>query len=275
MKKALGWPGLALLLAASPAHAEDYVFPTDILGRGTLDFAFIVRHDANTTGLRTRTNHGQQTLDLVNESLQLRYGLGGHAYLGALFSWNSHHSLVTDYFHPRIHRTNNANSGQQNPDFWLSYGLIDKPENPFALTLELRLSPNTTGDPSAYGGKLSAGWTSSEKLRFFAALGATTHPDSSIPGASSLSAGIYRKVSENLTLTLQSSRTIHAASDNWTAWQQHNLGLSANIRLSSRLYLVPNIVFYRNDGSASRTSSLRREATNDGRMESLAVHYQF
>jgi len=275
MKKALSLVSL-VIISLSNAYAEDRLFPTDILNKGEIDARLILDHDTNSSDISFKGNTGHSSLKNTTEDLQVRYGLGSSWHIGLSLPYASQSVVNTDYSNPPAHYSNKGAQGGQNPIIWATYGILNDKASAFSLNAEALVSPDTTGNvKTSYTGRLTSGWKTSDTLRLYAGVSATTYDDANVANTYALRGGAYMALSETLTLIPHVSYVQFASTDTYSSFGQTALGLSANVKLATNVYLIPDIVFYRNGDGQSDNGYFHREATNNGKHFSLAAYYLF
>lgn len=147
MNKALAaW--CLIFTGISAGHAENRLFPTDILRAGEADMIAQVAYDTHTASIRFRQNTGKQSLDLLTEHLQARYGLGSGWHVGAGVDYYPHYVARINYLNPPANFINSNSEGWQNPTLWAKYGFLEGNTSPLSLSLDVSVSPHVTGAPT-------------------------------------------------------------------------------------------------------------------------------
>jgi hypothetical protein len=263
------------LAAVSCSHADNRLFPTDILRQGEVDVRALVDHDTNSANINFNTNSGRESQDITAESIQARYGLGANLHVGLSLNYRTQDVVHTDYTNPPAHNINTSSQGWQNPTLWATYGIINDTTKPFSMNAELLVRPKMTDNASAYSGRLSTGWKSSDTLRLYAAFSLTTNRDPVIADSSSVTAGAYKAVSENVTLIPHASYTRYRATDVFSAQTQYGIGLSSDVLIFRNTYLIPDISLYRNSAGDSKNTTFHRDSSANGRAITLSLYRLF
>lgn len=273
MKKILA---LAVVGLGGVCHAEDATFPTAILGQGTMDAAFSVVSDSNSSNINFNGNPGRQSLDITVETAQIRYGLGSDWHVGARLAYRSEGVVRTDFSSPPGHFVDTTSEGRQNPSLWASYGFINDKASPFSLSGTILVTPNTTGkQDSRYSGQLVAGWWSSDTLRLYGGYSVAAGRDRDTADTSGISVGARRYLSETVALIPSAGYTRYRATDTYSSRTQYQIGLSSRVRLMRNTYILPGVMLYRNSSGASKDGLFRRDATANGRVLILEFYHLF
>jgi hypothetical protein len=273
VKKILALVGVGLV---SVCHAEDATFPTAILGQGTMDAAFSVVSDSNSSNINFNGNPGRQSLDITVESAQIRYGLGSDWHVGARLAYRSEGVVRTDFSSPPGHFVDTTSEGRQNPSLWASYGFINDKASPFSLSGTVQVSPDTTDkEASSYSGQLVAGWWANRALRLYGGYSATTSRDSNTANSTGIFVGAHKYFSETAALIPRAGYKRYRATDTYSSRTQYQIGLSSRVRLMRNTYILPGITLYRNSSGESKDGLFRRDATANGRVLILEFYHLF
>lgn len=227
------------LLSAPFAHAENRLFPTDILKKGEIDLIGAAEYQSVSYDVSLAGIPGSRSADLTRELLGARYGFGSDWQAGISIAYNSRYEIRTDYSSVFASRTNRDSEGTENPRLSVRYGFLNDAANPFSLSGELMVSPNTTRSPSAYGGKLSAGWKSSDTLRLYGAYTLEAAKDSNVADKNSISFGVYKNISSSVTLSPFMSYTRYNPTNTFSSVNQYGFGMSAHFQVDGNTYLIP------------------------------------
>lgn len=265
---------LGLGLACIFCHAENRLFPTDILQQGEVDMRATVAHDTVSTAISFGNNTGMTSSKSTGESVQIRYGLGSNWYVGATLSYASQAVAHTDYDNPVIHYVSRAEGGV-NPLLWATYGFINEAAKPFSLNGELLATIKTTNSPSAYTARLLAGWRANDTLKYYGTVSSTTIDSSRRADSHGLTLGAYKDLSENLTVVPHASYTWIDSNGPISSWTQQGFGLSANVRISQNTYLIPNASFYRVGSRHSADGLFHVDSTSNGRNIAISAYHLF
>lgn len=273
MKKIIALVGLGLV-AISIAHAENRLFPTDILGRGELDAQLLVGHDTYSGNIDLMGNPGGMAQNHTTQSLEVRYGLGANWHVGAAMHNVSRGVYHSDYTNPPTHFVDTDSEGRQNPSLWAVYGFVNDKANPFSLNGELWVSPNTTGRPGRYFGRLATGWKSSETLRLYGSLTRTASNDSRVADSIGIGGGAYYVISPSVTLIPSLSYTRNDATGSFSSMTQYSASLSSNIEIYRNTYMMPR--FSHIWGSAGDSGDgLFHQGTTKGTAIGLGLYHLF
>jgi len=275
MKKTLSLVVL-VLVSLSNAYGEDRLFPTDILNKGEVDIHLTLDRDTHSSDIDFKGNSGRSSVKSTTEDLQIRYGLGSNWHIGLAVPYASQSVIDTDYNSPSSHNSNTSNKGAQNPVIWATYGILNDKTSALSLNAEVLVRPDTTGNvKTSYTGRLTSGWKVNDALRLYARVSAETFDDNSVPNAYNVVAGGYVTLSESLTLIPHASYVQFTSANSYSAYDQTDVGLSANIRIVPNFYLIPSYTAYRNGASHSDNGFFHRDATNNGKAISLGAYYLF
>lgn len=267
---------LSIVLATiSNVHAENRLFPTDILHQGEVDGAASVDNDTHSSSISFHGNPGSQSTDLTTESAQVRYGLGYNLHIGAALRHNSQGITYTDYSNPSAHFMSTSSEGNQNPSLWAKYGFINDNAKQFSLSGDLKVSPNTTGTPSLYTGQLTAGWKNNDTLRLYGIFSAAKYRSSNAAGQTGITVGAYKEILKDVTLIPHASLSRIQATNTYSSATQSGMGLSADIQTFRNTYLRPDISLYRNSARNSKDGFFHQDSTGDGIAIGLGVYHLF
>lgn len=274
MKKIIAF-ALVGISAASVSHAENRLFPTDILKQGEFDANASVEFQAISYDVRFAGIPGSSSMNLSRESVGARYGLGANWHAGASIAYDSRNVVRTDYSAPPAHFVDRDSEGTRNPYLWATYGFINDKTDPFSLSGQLFVAPNTTHTPSTFGGQLATGWTSSKTLRFFATYGREIANDSGVADKDSISIGAYKDIASGITLIPSASYTRFGSTDTFSSVKQLTVSLSANVQISGNTYLIPKIANFRNSSGQSKDGLFQMDSTGNGTAVSLSLYHLF
>ena len=274
MKKTLLLMGLGLA-SISFAHAENRLFPTDILSKGEVDARITFDHQNYSENMRGNGFQGISSLDYTFETIQVRYGLGANWHVGASLNDAPKYENQTAYSNPPKNYVSTSSEGRQNPSIWLKYGVFDDKSSPLSLSGQMTISPNTTGKASSYSGEISAGWKSSDTLKLFANLVTTTSRNQDARNTDSIEIGAYENITENITLIPHLRVRRLQGTNLVTPMTRFEIGLSSDIQISKGTYLIPDISRYRNNSWDSKDGVFHYEPMTNGHDVSLALYHLF
>lgn len=262
-----------LLLGAftsNSAHAENKLFPTDVLDKGQVDARL------NWAGYDVQDNfeiplmplHGRSSLQQSSLSAGMRYGLGASFHIGAdVTAGTSHARSQYDGFLADAAKA----SGIEGGSVWAKYGLLTERTSPLSLSGEMGLSSHTTNNlnHSSYNElftSLAAGWRFSSSVSGYMT-GRVIVPDrSSIQKQFRLSTGAWINVGEGLTVIPSLTIEHFPSIDTLPARDRYGVDLGGIITLQRNTYLMPSIgyskvasvsyQFVHDDGSRMKSASL-------------------
>lgn len=266
---------LGLAVASSNLHAENRLFPTDILNQEEVDARLSITHSTLSGNIRNSSgNFGNQSSESVSESAQIRYGLGDNWHVGAGLQYRSRAVTTTDFSNPPAHFANTSLEGNQNPTLWATYGFINDKTSPLSVNGELLVSPNTTGKRgTSYTGRISTGWKSSDTLKLYGAFSASTTRDATTPNMNRIIVGAFKDISDQMTLIPHISYTRSSETDFLYPVTQHAVGLSSDILIAPDTYLIPDIVFHRIGAVDSKNGFSHGDPINNGRTLTLELYH--
>lgn len=264
-----------VLISVPFAHAENRLFPTDILKKGEIDLAGEVEdqslsYDVNLAGIP-----GSRSQHLTRETLSARYGFGSDWHAGVSIAYNSKYEILTDYSSTFPSSTNRDLEGTENPRIFARYGFVNGSTNPFSLSGELMVSPNTTGSPSTYGGKLSAAWKSNDTLRLYGTYSIIMANDSSVSDKNGISFGAHKNVSGSVSINPFVSYTRVSSTRTFSSFDQYGVGISAHVQIDGNTYLIPAIANYGNSSVHSKDGVFHTDSTHNGKVISLGLYHLF
>ncbi|MBS4099288.1 MAG: hypothetical protein KGZ83_20955 [Sulfuricella sp.] len=262
------------LATISTGHAENRLFPTDILSPGEMDCIASISRDTHSANLNFKGNAGKTSLDLTKQTGQVRYGLGSNWHIGASLDYRSQAVVRTDYRNPAAHYVDTGSEGWQNPSLWVKYGFIHDSTSPVSLSGALRVTPNATGNSSTYQGDLTLGWRNSDTLRLYGAFSAMAAAASNQADTVGISVGLHKDISDNVTLAPRAAYFRHGGTSSFSALTQYGVGLSVQVRVDRNTYLLPNMALYRNSSAISQ-GGLHEDATRNGKAVRLSLYHLF
>jgi hypothetical protein len=263
------------LAFVSFAHAENRLFPTDILNKGEVDAQGSVDHQTYSDSIISNGNPGDLSFNETVESVQIRYGLGANWQAGASLNYNSKYETDTNYSNPPSSHVNTSNEGRQNPGLWLRYGIINDNSSPFSLSGQFLVRPNMADRSSTYTDTLSAGWKTSDTLRLYGTTALNTSTNTNNRNSINFSFGAYKDISENITLVPHAGYTKFQASTTYSPVSQYQIGLSSDIQISHNTYLIPAYSWYQNSAGDSFNGTLHKDAVTNGNNISLTLYHLF
>lgn len=274
VKNLLSLAGLAFALLSN-AYAGDRLFPTDILSEGEVDIRFSVARDTRSEDFTFNGSSGRSSMSQTSENIQVRYGLGSQWHIGMTVLHDSHRVANSDFNNSPTHYSNRNGKGEQNPLIWASYGIINDNASPLSLSAQIVIRPDTTGDAkTSYTGRLTAGWTSSDALKYYGQLAASFRDDLGFDGYI-VGAGAYRRLSDVLTLVPEAYFSRSERTDVMSLWDQYGIGLSAQFRFAKNSYLIPALGFYINGERNSNDRLYHANESRSGKVFRLGIHHQF
>ncbi len=272
--KALVTSTLFALIAAQTSYASNKLFPTDILDKNDFDAQINVGYQSQSLDVTSRGNAGTQRIEIADEKLILRYGLGEHWQLVGELPYRSHDSVKTDFSNPVAHFTNTSNQGSQNPLLALKYGIVDDPDSKLSLSLRLSVSPDITNkNATIYGSIISAGWKASDTLKYYSEVEGNLNDNSNGPDTLGIAFGAYKQVCESATLIPHVGFTQFYSTSTSSSFSQVDIGLASDIQISENTYLIPNAVYFTNSSKDS-TNTFHASASN-GRAFSIGLYHLF
>jgi hypothetical protein len=279
MKKIIATMG-AVLAPLSVCHAEERLFPTDILQQGEWDASASVRAESYSYDIRVPWwigwAQGKRSRDSTEESVRVRYGLGGGFHVGAQIEYASRWVSRSDFLAPPVHTVNRSQEGRQNPSFWLKHGFVNDPANRFSLSGEVRVSPNTTGkQSSSFLAQMSAGWRVDDTLRLYSILSGRIYNDFETADSNSIIIGAHKRVSNNVTLIPQIGHTRWMSTDAFSSAHQNHVGLTLQARLMRNTYLLPQVAVFWNSSAHSKDGAFHQDVSSNGRSIGLTFYHLF
>lgn len=269
------WAFFIMGLAASASQGENRLSPVGILQPGEIDFRATLSHDTRAFNFNSYGREGRHSLDLTEESVQVRYGLDSNWHIGVFLPYVSRTIWRNDYSDPPEHFTHKRGGTGQNPVLLATHGFINGGETPLYLNGEIRASVKTTDLPAYYTARLIAGWKENSALDLYGTLSMTTHTDSQAPNSNSFTLGAYRRISENVTLVPHAGLIRINSTSTYSSYTQQDMGLSADLRIFRNTYLIPQVTFYRNSGSHSKDDGYQEDSTANGRHVALSFYQLF
>jgi hypothetical protein len=91
---------LILLAFTSNSHADNRLFPTDLLQLDEVDFRISLNLNTITGEINLNGNSGMQSQQNYVESAQIRYGLGHNWYMGVSENYNLQDVIERNYTNP-------------------------------------------------------------------------------------------------------------------------------------------------------------------------------
>lgn len=275
MKRFFTFMAIGLFLS-SGLHAENRLFPTDILNEGEVDAQLTVASTRVSTDIQSYGSDGHSSSRINSESAGVRYGLGARWHVGAQLNYRSREVYKTDYDNPPQRYRNSSSNRAQNPSLWVKYGFTEPGASPLTLSGQLLVSPDTTGrQETFYQGVLSSGWKSGETLRLFGVVSASASNGSDAANTGRVSVGAYKIISDDLTLIPSIGYVRYRETDRLKSSTQQNIALAAQIRLARNTYLTPLVAFFRNGSGGRRDVSLDWSATSNGLGLELSLSHLF
>lgn len=271
---------LVVLTPLSVSHAENRLFPTDILQQGEWDVSASVQAESYSYDIRASIFpggwSGKRSRDSTEESARIRYGLGGDFHIGAQVDYASRWVSRSDYVAPPAHFVNRSQEGRQNPSFWIKHGFVNDPASRLSLSGELRVSPNTTGKrSSSFLAQMLAGWKVDDALRLYGTLSGRIYNDFETADSRSMNIGAYIRVSNSITLIPQIGNTRWMSTDAMSSIRQNHAGLTLQARLMRNTYLLPQVGIFRNSSAHSKDGVFRQDSANNGRSVGLTLYHLF
>lgn len=262
------------LIAISSAHAENKLFPTDILDKGQADASASIQYEKLSTGLNFSGIKGKQSETYTGESIGARYGLGQNWQIGAGTSYVSRDDIKTKWSDGERF-TNNDGEGKNNPYLSVSYGIVNESTTPLSLAAGVAVSPNTTGTTSSYSARLAAGWKKSETLKFYSTIGTVMYDSHNYMDNFSIQIGAYKDLSNGITIIPYAAYRRLNGSDRVDSVNGYIIGLAAHIQLRKNTYLTSGVANYGYSSTDRKDIPLHFDSTNDGLLINLGLYHLF
>lgn len=263
MKKICQAAALTLILGATVAHADQRLFPTDILNEGEVDLFLGTAHSWYSRPVQWRGQPGTQKFDGNGQTIEGRYGLGSDWHIGASIHYTSTSKVQTHYQGNSFTFLNTSGDGLGNPHLFAKYAFVGGNDAPFSLTGVLGVTPQTTGDsPTAFDGVITGGWSLGNGLKLYSTYEAVHRNTSRYGVTQVVSAGAHQALGEELTLTAGIQATRGGAGDVYTAYHNHGFSVSAIVRVLPNTYLVPAFDLTHREGNSTQDGLMHWGATD-------------
>lgn len=228
------------------AHAENRLFPTDILHAGEMDSSIAIGH------MKYGYNYSAPTLSYTasgsstSESARLQYGFGSDWQAGVALNYASQ-AVVRNKgtFNGAPYQSEYKFDGRRNPSIFVARSFVGDDSAPFSLTAKLQVDPNTTGQASNYAGAIYAGWKSSDTLRLFGGFWANTNRAANSPSSNNIDFGAFKAIAESITLVPSVTYGRTRAINTTSAYTSASIDMSAIFALARNTYLMPSIGYFR------------------------------
>ena len=262
------------LLAAPCSHAENKLFPTDILEKEQVDISASAQYENYSYGLNFSGAKGNESSTFTDEKIEIRYGLGANWYIKASTSYTSRGDIKTKW-KTGEQVINNDYEGKNNPYFSATYGIINDTQNPFSLSISASVSPKTTDTPSSYLATLSGGWKKSETLKLYSTITTTIFNDRDHADKVDLRVGAFQEVSSNVTI----KPYVEYGWYNSTSWggssSYYIIGIGSQFQMQKNTYLTAAIANYGVSSLTLKDAPQRVDSTNNGLMLSFGLYHLF
>ena len=278
--------GMVLATSAMHAQAENYLFSTDVLPEGDIDvqaqFSFLEYdqdEDATIFGLPLRATGKNE---ITNTNIRVRYGIGSNWHIGATLPHTNSESHYTtrsgSAFIIGGDKTRSTYTG--NALLFAKYQFNLPEASPYTLSAGVSLAANTANN--GYTGLetfLSAGYLLNNKARAYADLSTTFYDLATAANNEKLGIGVFYQFDPNLIFVpkykLMHIHKVHAGGLTLaTSRYVQSMGLEAQIRLATKIYLIPYFGFEYIGGSKN-DFGMKTHDSDDGKNVSISLYHLF
>jgi hypothetical protein len=266
---------------------EEYLQLTDILPKGHFDMTTGIFHSefSNKAGtdIFGSPTRGREFRKQTTEFVDVRYGLGLDSQMGVEIPYSSQREYKYKTFPGSFLMSPGKpqdSDGIENLEFFFRHRFLGGGDSRFSLAGHVGLDANTADRKyTSLSLGVSAGWAfDSSSKGYVRYLHIFTDQDSTSDG-DELSASLYKKITPTITLIPTYSYTHYEAARVGsftlaTPRDVQSIGISAQLKILPRSYLIPYIGFDFHEGYTDDLP-FKRQSSNDGKTFGLSFYHAF
>ena len=264
------------------AHAENKLFPTDVLNRGQFDIVA----DQGVSELKLDTQarfFPETTTDTLHgsgSSVAARVGVGAQTHVGASLNYAVARSHV-QYAYPGldIPDSHAKAKGFQGWSLWVKHGFLTSASSPLSLAAGLQVDLETDRNLGAEAhntasASVTAGWDFGSGVKGFAELTQHMAEHGKYDQRTEITAGTWVPVGRSVTLAPSVNFTRAASQGDVPSFNQYGLALQGLLQVTNDTYVRSTLSVSRAEGFDT-TDGWVHVGTATGKSLSIGLYHLF